>query len=399
MAGKQKRQPTLGVHKGSGLARAVIDGQHRYFGKPGPEAERRFRAALAAREPTEICVDDIQVEVVADLVAAFLVGHKNHYRRADGSQTGELNNYRAVFRFLLAVYATHPVTEFSPKCLKRVRSEMEKAKLSRNYVNAQVRRLTRLFKWGVSEELVPAKIHHALRTIEALQPYRSEARETEISPPVPAADIEAVLPHLPRPVVGMIQLQLLSGMRPGEVVQIRMCDIDRSAEPWTYRPPQHKTKHKGKPRAVDFGPEARELLQGFFKADRHAPLFSPLDAETERAKVRRVNRKSPVPPSQAARGDAAKRRERARPPGESYTTNSYRRVIHRACERVGVEKFGPGRLRKNAATAFEEKHGLALALLFAGHSDARSIHHYVSRESGRQRLRRAVEEGGVWEVS
>jgi integrase len=57
---------------------------------------------------------------------------------------------------------------------------------------------------------------------------------------VPDEHVEAVLTVLASPMQAMVRLQRLTGMRPGEVMQMRWCDIDRSAAIWIYRPARHK---------------------------------------------------------------------------------------------------------------------------------------------------------------
>ena len=94
--------------------------------------------------------------------------------------------------------------------------------------------------------------------------------------------MQAVLPHVSRQVAAMIQLQWLTGMRPGEVVQMRGGDLDRSGRVWIYRPGQHKVEHHELEREIAIGPKAREVLGPFLKLDRRAGLFSPREAEDER---------------------------------------------------------------------------------------------------------------------
>ena len=71
--------------------------------------------------------------------------------------------------------------------------------------------------------------------------------------PVEDAVVEATLPFLSRQVQTMVKLQLLTGMRAGEVVLMRTADIDRTARPdgpWTFRPFTHKNSHRGHDRVV-----------------------------------------------------------------------------------------------------------------------------------------------------
>lgn len=76
----------------------------------------------------------------------------------------------------------------------------------------------RIFKWGTSEGLVAYEILGALQAVEALKRGRCEAHETQPVRPVPDAHVEAIRPHVPRQVWAMVQLQMLSGARPGELV-------------------------------------------------------------------------------------------------------------------------------------------------------------------------------------
>ena len=48
----------------------------------------------------------------------------------------------------------------------------------------------------------------------------------------------------------MIQLQRLTGMRPGEVTIMRGCDLVTTNKAWTYRPGTHKTEHHGRERTI-----------------------------------------------------------------------------------------------------------------------------------------------------
>src|SRR5262249_43384244 len=119
----------------------------------------------------------------------------------------------------------------------------------RNLVNAHVRRVVRVFGWGVSQELVPNAVHQALLTVAPLPAGRGAARETA---PVEAPSwerIQAARARLCRQLQAAVDLQVLTGMRPGELLALRPCEIDRTGEGlwfelpedlrgriWVYRP-------------------------------------------------------------------------------------------------------------------------------------------------------------------
>src|SRR5206468_2863328 len=125
--------------------------------------------------------------------------------------------------------------------------------------NQRVGRIVRLFKWAASEELVPAGVYLGLKCVSGLPKGRTRARETEPVRPVGDEAIEAILPHVSRQVRAMIELQRRTGMRPGEVVIMRTCDVDTSGEVWVFTPGDHKTAHLGRERKIYLGPRAREV--------------------------------------------------------------------------------------------------------------------------------------------
>ena len=82
----------------------------------------------------------------------------------------------------------------------------------------------------IKEELIPPPVHHGLQTVSGLRAGRSDSPESEPVRPVPEDLVQAVLPHVPSVVAAMIQLQMLTGMRPGEVCAMRACDIDHTGK-------------------------------------------------------------------------------------------------------------------------------------------------------------------------
>src|SRR5690606_29722798 len=120
--------------------------------------------------------------------------------------------------------------------LKAVRQRMVDAGGSRAYVNRHVNRVRHLFRWAVSEELVEPAVLEGLRSVQGLQFGRTEARETDPVLPVPEAHVRAIEPHVSRQVWALVQLQLLTAARPGELLPLRAIDIVTRGPVWTYEP-------------------------------------------------------------------------------------------------------------------------------------------------------------------
>jgi integrase len=200
--------------------------------------------------------------------------------------------------------------------------------------------------------------------VPGLRRGRADVRESEPVKPVPDAFVDAIRPHVSRQVWAMVELQRLSGMRPGEVVSMRTTDLDTSGKVWAYTPESHKTEHHGRRRLIHLGPRAQAVLRPWLRAVLSAGLFSPAEAMWERKAKMRTSRKTPVQPSQRGRSKA----KPAKTPGDAYTVESYRRAIAYGCQRAGVPKWHPNQLRHSAATQLRKEFGLDVARAVLGHS-------------------------------
>jgi integrase len=264
--------------------------------------------------------------------------------------------------------------------------------LCRNVVNHRTSRIKRMFKWAVSEELLPGNVFHALQAVSGLRYGRTEARETEPIKPVPDEHVEALLPFLTPTVAAMVQLQRLTGMRPGEVVRMRPCDIDRTGELWIYEPAEHKTRWRGHHKLVPLGPKAQKVIEPFLTRPDDAYLFSPVDAEAWRREHRPVHvkeqRKTPVYPCELRRLErekqARRRRKRKRPLRERYDPGSYGRAIVyslKKAKKAGVEiaHWHPNQLRHSRGTEVRREHGIEAAQVLLGHARADVTQVYAER--------------------
>jgi integrase len=310
---------------------------------------------------------------INELLLAYLK-HADTYYVKNGKPTSEPTCIRLALRPLRQHYGDTVAREFGPLRLKTVRQAMIDSGLCRNEVNKRVRHVLRAFKWAVAEEMIPASVHHGLKAVPGLRQGRADVRESPPVRPVPDAFVEAVLPHVSRQVRAMIELQRLSGMRPGEVCIMRTIDVDTSGKIWVYTPSEHKTEHHGRERKIYLGPAAQEVLRPWFRLNVEEYLFQPREAEAERHAKLRQNRKSPVQPSQQNR----RRRRPRKAPGERYSTGTYRQAIgygiagaNREAERVGsdpIPNWHPHQLRHSAGTRLRREFGLDVARAVLGHA-------------------------------
>jgi integrase len=342
---------------------------------------------------------------VTELVARYWQFAKSYYVK-NGCPTDTLDGIKASLRFLRRSHGSKPAATFGPKALKAVRSQMVGEGLSRPYINASVGRIRRVFKWAVSEELVPVTVYQALTTVPGLSKGRTKARETAPVGPVADSVVDATLDHLGAIVADMVRIQRLTGCRPAEVCIVRPGDIDRTGEVWEYRPESHKTEHRDRQRVILIGPKAQQILTPYLLRPADAYCFSPVEAEAKHREARHAARRTLMscgnrPGSRKPRGN----------PGLRYRVRSYRQAICRAVARANRERleqakrdgkpenevdllptWSPNRLRHSAATEIRRRYGLEASQVVLGHAKADVTQVYAERDL--QLARRVIREVG-----
>ena len=423
MARPRNPVPSYLPHKSSGSARAVwtdAAGVRHFRMMPGAygssESRSAFTKLLLELESAPCRPQAVQDGLtVAELLLAYLDHAERHYRDADGKSTSEIYEVRIVTRALRRLHAASPAAVFGPLALKAARQGWVKEGRSRSECNRRVGMVKRIFKWGVSEELVPSATYQGLAAVAGLQRGRTPARETDPIGPVADEIVDATLPFLGRHVRGLVEFQRLTGCRPGEACFARRCDIDMTGPVWTYTPSRHKNSWRGRSRAIAVGPKAQEVLKAFFTENAADFLFSPQKAVEEQLAARSAARKTPRYPSHMARNAEKRVKRPLRPLKAKYDRDSYTRAIGRACEaafpppaplarlagetakawaarldagqKAGLaewrraRRWSPNQLRHAFATRVRKDHGLEAAQVLLGHSSADVTQVYAERDA------------------
>lgn len=394
--------PAYRLHKASGQARTIVNGRHIYLGKYGsPESRQQYarilaEAALPAGQPVSAERSESQRLLVSELLVAYLKFAETYYAN-EGQPTKEFNGMVDAVRPLNDLYGDICADDFGPLKLKAVREHLIERGLCRTEVNKRIGRIKRVFKWAVSEELISASVHEALKTVTGLKYGRTSARESEPVRPVAALTVELTLPYVSPQVAAMIRLQLLTGMRPGEVIGMQLCAIDTSSDVWIYSPNGHKGRWRGHRRTIPLGPQAQKEIEPFMNRAETAFLFSPAEAEAYRHKCRAIqrNRKTPVYPCELRAREKRKQKSRSRsarrPKGDCYTPASYRRAIAYGVTRSNRERqkadpaameiftWSPYQLRHTFATDMRRNYGVEAAQLGLGHARTNIVDVYAEK--------------------
>ncbi|MCK6475968.1 MAG: site-specific integrase [Phycisphaerales bacterium] len=352
-----------------------------------------------------------QAITVVELIREYWSWAKTYY---SGSCAGSV---KLALRVLRECYGSTQAATFGPNALRIVREAMIRGRADgdrprqawcRKTVNTRTGHICRMFRWAASRELVSPQVYLALQSLPPLKRGRCAARDHDPIRPAPQDQIDAVRPLVSRQVRAMIDLQLLTAARPGEIVTMRGCDLDTTGPVWCYRPRTHKNAHRSIERTIWLGPGAQAIVREFLASRPvDTPLFSAAEAEIERRAAVHARRRTPL--SCGNRPGSNLRDDPEHVVGEAYTLASYRRAIQRACDaafpppehlrprRIGrgrletehelqarltpaqraelnawrdAHRWHPHQLRHNAATRIRRECGLEAAQLILGHSSA-----------------------------
>ena len=318
---------------------------------------------------------------VGGLATLYLAAMRRMHRGPDGQLTSHYNNIRRAMDLLTEFAGDEQVDAFGPLRLQafmtwlvaRPGREYDQ-KLCRRTINRHTTMARHAFRWGVSQELVHVTTYQALQAVDLLKRGRSEARESKVVRVVNEAHVRAVLPHCSPVIAAMVQVQMYTGMRSGELCQMRPMDIDTAGQIWMYAPQSHKTEHHGHVRIVALGPKAQAVLRPYLKRKIDACCFTPDEALEHRT---------------GGKGRAVR---------PCYTKDTYGRAVRRAivrCQQAEkkaakekgrqaktVPTWHPHQLRHTAATIARKEFGVEAARAYLGHSSASMTELYAEMDAG-----------------
>jgi integrase len=305
------------------------------------------------REPTRERPESITITTLVD---RFMEWADRHYRHPDGTPTREADNFRDVTRPLKKMFGTLPVADFGPSKLIAFRDQLIKQGLARRTINARVRRVRQVFKWGIPRELVPIDVFSRLTMVEPLQANRGGRETSGSRGSVPWEVVQATIPHLPPLIQSLVLVAYHSGARIGELVRLSTRMVDTTEDPWVAHLDRHKTRHLNKSRRIYLGSRSQEALRPFLREDQpDEPIYSPLRVD-ERQEKRRGRRVS----------------------GRYYGRSSLQQVLRRGIRRAGVQHWTLGQLRHSAACRITDSFDIEVTRQVLGHATVDMSRHYAS---------------------
>ena len=277
MARPARPFPVLRFHAHSGKWTYYRDGQRRTLTRDRQESERMLRAVVMAAD--------------GQTASPIMPGEGGHllseiaaiYMREAVPRLERRSAVRACYVLGVAVdmFGAMPADRFrvreveqltarftATKSTSRKTGKRDGPPLSYQYVRKLLAAVRQWIRWSAMRDLVSAescaKVCLAVRHAKPESPRRPQAV------PVPPADFRATMEKCSPEVRAMATLQLLTGMRTGELLGISLAEIDRSRPMWVYRPARHKNASKGKGRSIYLDAECQALLAPWI--DR-TPIF------------------------------------------------------------------------------------------------------------------------------
>lgn len=361
-------QPTYRKHA-RGTAFVEIQGKRIYLGKyKSPESWAKYNRLIAEWRANHFTLPEAEKSgmLVGELLLTFVNWAESWYLKR-GKPTGEIGCYKSVIRITRQLYGSTRVDEFTPPMLTTIRAEFLKQTDDRNdkpwsrgYVNEQVNRLRRIFNKGVEWGYVRNDTAEALGRVKPLARGKTSAPEGKTVVPVTADLLAATLPHIKNPRLQvMIQVHRWLGCHVEEIVTMRPCDLDQTADPecWKYTPATYKLEHMDGPRFVYWcGPSTQAVLRPLL--DNAKPDEFLFNHETHARTGSLIGH---------------------------YNRNSYARAVTRACERAGLPKWSPGQIRHLRATEVrtaeyaDGRHGREAAQCVLNHTNPSTTEIYAER--------------------
>jgi len=294
---------------------------------------------------------------VHELIDQYLVHARGYYRKPrTRRRTSESGIIRVSTRPLRRVAGEMEVEDVTAATIAECRRWLiAQDTCCRKTINAYTARMVRTFTWGAEPEqgLVPELVALKLKALKPLAYGRSAARESEGLSAVERQRVNDLLASLLDPELSsqlnkpsvrlsrlrlatMIELQMETGLRPGELAAMTVESIDRSRDVWLYKPGEHKTEHREKKRVI--------------------PLL-----DNEQFLIRRWMGQAKVTTGSLF----------------GIKRDSYRQAVLRALKRAKLDHWTPQQLRHTAGTEVRRDVGIDAAQALLGHSSVRTTEIYA----------------------
>lgn len=399
------KHPSYRLHKPTGQAVVTIDRKDFYLGRfESPESRQKYNRIIGewlirGKTSPGITKDSATIALV-------ISGYVESIKTEKSGET--IHRIKMVLRTLNKSYGDCIAKDFGPLQLKALRQQIcqhgnqqsspkkHGQLLTRTKVNEMVSRIVSMFRWAAETDLVPASVWYAIKSVTPLARGSNLVCECRKITAPRLEDIEATIECMGTIHATMVRLQLLTGMRCGEVFKMRPCNIEMDGEVWRYKLKDHKTRKFVGDRTITLGPKAQELIKPFLFRSQTTPLFSSREAfeSSHRWFFGGITEGfSHIPEQDRSARYKRLSKNSALHFNEEMKGSSYRLAITRALRRanakarlanpdmpkdeVAVRPWHSHQLRHYAATFIRKHYGLDVARAQLGHTTTRQTEVYA----------------------
>lgn len=324
---------------------------------------RRNQEAKRADEDADPTVDAGDApRTVIELRKRVKAWAKEYY-----TNSREWRNIDEAMAELVAVAGRKPPRSLTCVDFYGAQRQMESRRLARTTINAKLRRMRFVAKWAARppRRWISAQVATEAGLVEPLKVGRTQAPEPEPIRPVAWDDVSATMAVADLELATAIELLWYTGMRPGELVRMRLSELhERDDGIIVYTPAHHKTAHFGHKRRVYLGAHARSAVDSWLERVRHHP------ASVSRFR-RQLRVNLPGAPGAIEDRDSAFRWLHA---------SAFYRAIRRVNHRHGLTHWAPLQVRHAFATRMRAKYGLEVTQILMGHKHASTTEIYAERD-------------------
>lgn len=316
--------------------------------------------------------------LVDDLCDAYVDRCRIHYRKPTGRPTKTVDNVIEALKPLRQMFGQLTARQFveAPIHLQQIQSAMldpdRPALSTRSHggplkprtINDRVNWIRACFAWG-ADMAFPGLDHLGVMRLKAVRNLRCPKRRPKA---VSWDDVSDVIAHAPPKIATMIEIQWHTAMRPDEVCGLNLAELDRSADPWIYRPGSmqahsHKSEHHGYEREIHVGPMAQSTIRSWLLRVRQPATGDPGWLFPRRG------------------GGVS---------GGPMQRNSYYTAIQRCITKHGLRRWHPHQIRHAGGFRYRGEGGLDEAQVILGHQHASTTEIYAppSKEKAIEAARR-----------
>jgi len=275
-----------------------------------------------------------QLLLIKDLCKRY-----HHYLKEKHGKTSNEPIYISyALRALKKLCGNLPVSEFGPAQLRAVRGELLAAGYVRRTCNKRIQQLVRMFRWAVSEDLAEPSQWQRLQSVEPVAAGQFGAIDRPRKRPVSDAHYHLTLEHASFEVTSALRVLALTGMRTGELLQMRPQDVDMTGTHWIYRPQRHKTQAKTGDTLIAIPAVATQILIAHMPKSFNEPWFP-------------------------------------------YCSSWLRNAVKRICQAHDIPLWHPHQLRHRFVTKVANAINEKAAQTLARHHDPKMTDHYTARDA------------------